>query len=383
MSTSAKPVKFDWLAMLYLAGDNDLFEFGEELLQEAQRAGSSERVAVVAQQDPTDPGVPSRRGKIERGRWDFRRIGETEGDAAAIIDFAREVTDEYPATNKMLVLWDHGNGWQNVHVFEPLTTDTAPLQILETLKALDEEHCKIAVLCFDSCLMAMIEIAYQLREHVEFIVASENVVPADKGWPYDAMLTKLALQPQIAPRELACAIVDMFAGSYNGSTQPVTLSALDLRAVEDTVRAIDALSRELIDRCVNGVKEKVMFARRRAQSFGNPDYIDIVSFCKELRASELDLGAAVAEAAGNVIAAVEKVVISATRGSTASIRRAHGLSIYFPDRPLSPLYQNLEFAKPKVCMWASFLGMVSKKVEPPRPIVRVRDPQQAAAVHVP
>lgn len=367
METSAAKTKFDWLAMLYLAGDNDLFEFGDDLLKEAQRVGSSERVAVVAQQDPTSPGVPSRRGKIERCFWDFHRVGVTHGDAKAIIEFAQNVTNDYPADNKMLVLWDHGNGWQNVDVFVPLTDET-PLAILDTLKALGDQHCRIALLCFDSCLMAMIEIAYQLREHVDFIVASENVVPADKGWPYDAMLTKLSLQPKITPRELACSIVDIFAGSYNASDQPITLSALDVAAVQPAVAAVDALSRELIEQCTIGGRDKVLFARRQTQSFGNPDYIDIVAFCKELLKQHL--GAAVDAAATQVIAAVGKVVISATRGSAPSINGAHGLSIYFPDRPMSPLYQKLDFAKTRVCMWSTFLGMVATKVDPPRQLRR-------------
>ncbi|MEA2488338.1 MAG: hypothetical protein QOH21_130, partial [Acidobacteriota bacterium] len=57
----------DWLVMLYLGGDNDLFRFGEDLLKEAQRVGSNSRVAVVAEHDPVQPSLPTRRGQIFPG----------------------------------------------------------------------------------------------------------------------------------------------------------------------------------------------------------------------------------------------------------------------------------------------------------------------------
>jgi hypothetical protein len=363
MQNAAPCAQYDWLAMLFLGGDNDLFQFGQDLITEAQRVGSSNRVAVVAEHDPTDPAAPTYRGQLFPGRWDKENIGRTGGDPEAIVDFIQYAKQKFPAQKRMLVLWDHGNGWQNVHVFEPLIDATVRLRLQDILRVVDEQQ-GVSVLCFDSCLMAMIEIAYQLRDRVEYIVASENVVPADSGWPYDAILRTLTMRPHITPQEIACAIVDGFSGSYNGSDQPVTLSALRVSGVVAAVAAVDNLSRELIAACVNGERDKILLARRYTQAFGNPDYIDLASFCDELQRQPFATND-IHEATVQLKTELDTFVIGCTRGSALSISGAQGVSIYYPDRPLSPMYQNLDFAKTKNCLWATFLGMVTTAVAPP------------------
>ena len=364
MTTEAEKPQHDWLAMIFLGGDNDLFQFGRDLLTEAQRVGSTSRVAVVAQHDPTDPDQPTLRGPILRGRWNWENIGRTDGDAKAIVDFVRYAKKEFEAEKKLLIMWDHGNGWQNVHAFQHVAALPAPLPIEDVGKAVQDSG--ISVLCFDACLMAMIEVAYQLRDRVQYIVASENVVPADSGWPYDTILRMLTVRPEIEPEQVVCALVDGFSGAYNGSDEPITLSALKLEHVGEAVQAIDHLSRQLIAACQNGIKQNVRKARRYSQSFGNPDYIDLVSFCEEL---ELQLPCTpIAAAAESVRKAVAKLVIRVTRGSARSISGAHGVSIYFPDRPLSPEYQKLDFANAGTCMWANFLAMLAPQIEPVKPL---------------
>jgi hypothetical protein len=358
--------QYDWLAMLYLGGDDDLFEFGTQLLNEAKGVGSSNRVAIVAQHDPAQPKSMTRRGQLLPGQWASQVIGETHGSPKDIVDFIDYAKRSFPASKRMLVLWDHGNGWQNVHAFESVMAATVRLRIQDLSDVVHRQQ-GINVLCFDSCLMAMIEIAYQLRERVEYIVASENVVPADSGWPYDSILRTLTVRPQTEPEQVVRSIVDGFCGSYNGSGQPVTLSAIKVAAVEPAVAAIDAFARELIAACINGSREQVMFARRYSQSFGNPDYVDLFSFCDELQRLVPDKRC-IFDAAEEVKKAIHRLVIGTTRGGARSIRGAHGISVYFPDRPISPLYYNLDFAQPKTCMWASFITMMAPKIAAPRRI---------------
>lgn len=361
------PAQYDWLAMLFLGGDNDLFRFGDNLLEEAKRVGSTSRVAVVAERDPTERGAVTQRGQIFPGGWEETPIGVTSGDAESIVDFIDYAKREFPAKERLLVLWDHGNGWQNVHAFHSVVAAAEPLRLLDIGHLMNRQQ-GISVLCFDSCLMAMIEIAYQLLGKVEFIIASENVVPADSGWPYDSILRMLTSRPETSPEEVVSAIVNNFAGAYNNSDQPVALSALRVAKATDTVAAIDALARELIAGCTNeGVCQKIFFARRYSQSFGNPDYIDLVSFCDELQKqlpeTEID------KAAAGVKVQVGEMVVAATRGTAPSVSRAHGLSIYFPDRPMSLLYEMLDFSRTKTCLWAAFLAMMTPKIAEPQPIL--------------
>lgn len=370
---------YEWLVMLFLAGDNDIFKFGTILLDEAKRVGSSSAVAVVAEQDPTNPRDQTMRGPLQGGMWNSQPIGVTPGDPKTIKDFVNDSHKTFPANKRMLVLWDHGNGWQNIHVFGPVTQATDKRRLADVFETIGEEP-KIDVLCFDSCLMAMIEIAYELRGRVEYIVASENIVPADTGWPYTSILGALTMRPQITPAQVVCAIVDGFSGSYNDSEQqPVTLSALKLENVDYAVQAIDALARQLLATCINGGRQQVMFARRYAQSFGNPDYVDIISFCDELLRQELseDIHAA----AMNVRAKVGDLILAPVRGSTPSVNAAHGISIYFPDRPMSMLYKDLEFAKPANCMWSTFISMMAPPLIAPSPLEHHRQGKRNGNCH--
>jgi len=373
MNHEKASVQPDWLVMLFLGGGNDLFKFGENLLAEAKRAESTDRVKVVAEQDPTKRGAQTLRGQIANGQWLQTPIGTTPGDPNTILEFVQNSNSEFSAQKKMLVLWDHGNGWQTTHVFGPIVAGStaasaAHATAAQSIEAIfDDGQSGINLLCFDSCLMAMIEIVYQLRGKVEYIVASEHVVPADTGWPYTTILSTLAMRPHITPAQAACAIVDGFSGSYNNFDQAVTLSALEVNKVKDAVDAISRLACLLIAACVDGQDQKVMLARRYAQSFGNPDYIDIISFCDELQKQSLN--DAVDTAAAQVKEQVAAMILAATRGSALSVSRAHGLSIYFPERPMSSLYAKLDFAKPENCMWATFIAMMVPKAQPSQKLV--------------
>lgn len=367
----------EWLTMVFLGADNDLFQFGEQLLTEVQRVGSSDHVTIVAQRDPTDPEEPSLRGQVLRGRWDAEEIGVTGGDPQAILDFVDYATAKFSGEKKMLFLWDHGNGWQNIHSFEPVASLPEQLEAVLLSEALGQTG--VDVLCFDACLKAMIEIAFQLRDRVKYIVASQNVVPASTGWPYASILGMLNTQPQMTPEHAARAIVGAFAGAYNDSMDPVALSAMDLAFVEPTVAEIAKLSLALISTCRNGGREKVLTARRLSQSFGNPDYIDLISFCTEIKRLLPETASALA--AAEVVKNARQLVISATRNNMPSISDANGVSIYFPDRPVSPMYDLLDF--PHRSGWSKFLSMVTPEIKAPEPFVPEPDAPQSSALGAP
>ena len=395
----------DWLFMLFLRGEADLVDFGEDLLAEASRVGSSDRVAVVAELVPPTSTAETRRGPINAGRDELAKIGFTDGSPEEIVSFVRDSKAKNDARNRALILWDHGNGWQNVHVFNQVVTATrevnkrdaiayeaavarglVPQQQRRTLfvsdlrAVLDQEH-GINVVGFDACLMSMIEVAFQLRETAQFMVASQHVVPASRGWAYEALLRTVTLDPRIGPEAVVRAMVDTFAGSYNGSSDAVTLTGLRLSAeVDRAVAAIDGFSDALLeatqayDKKPEGkdVRGEIVLARRLTQSFGNPDYIDIVSFCEQI--VKRGISERLERLAGVVKTAIDRLVVRHTRSNASSLSDSHGVSIYFPEpipRPLddefgagdtriAASYDELDFADPLYCRWAIFLDVIIK-----------------------
>jgi len=367
----------DWLIMVFLGGGNDLTPFAQNLLDEAMRVESSDRVAVVAELHPQLTTEQTLRGRIFKGKNEMRPIGVRNDDVAAIIDFVDDSMEMYKARHRTLVLWDHGNGWQNVDVFEEVvdateirrqqlgTTGQSPNLLVKDLRELLDETRDIAVVAFDACLMSMIEVAFQLRDRAQFMVASQHLLPAERGWPYEALLRTMTSNPRMEPEELTRATIDTFSGSYNGSDDAVTLTGLRLSAeVDRAVAAIDSLSAALLEAIhasdhANGtVRDEVIDARLHAQSFGNPEYIDIVSFCDEIRKRLPRLS----RSTDLVRTAIARLVVRHTRSSSAIVSRANGVSIYFPnvvpEATIVESYADLDFANPFYCRWAGFLKVI-------------------------
>lgn len=384
----------DWLVMLFLGGDRDLLPFGQMLLDEAALVGSSDRVAVVAEIEPTTADEQPRRGPIRTGEIGVQKIGGTKTKTKPktrpemIVEFVDDskAKPECEARNRALILWDHGNGWQNVHVFEKVvaatevanerdeaqTGDSQPLFINDLRAVLDEKR-DIAVVGFDACLMSMIEIAFQLRDRAQFMVASQHLQPAARGWPYEALLRALTLNPRMEPEELVRTMVDTYAGSYNGAGDAVTLSGLRLSAeVDRAVAAIDSFASALLDAIhdsdhnSNGsLRGDVVMARRHSQAFGNPDYIDIVSFCEQVQKwlpETLEAKPQIDRAADLVKRAIARFVVRHTRSNSASVAHANGVSIYFPNTffgaTVAKEYAKLDFADLLYCRWWMFLKVI-------------------------
>ena len=65
---------------------------------------------------------------------------------------------------------------------------------------------KIDIIGFDACLMGMMEVAYQLKEHAEIVVGSEELEPG-KGWDYEAIVSYLVKYPTATNEDISKEII--------------------------------------------------------------------------------------------------------------------------------------------------------------------------------
>ena len=112
----------DWTILVYMAGDNDLDDFGGDDLAEMKKVGSSDRINILVQRDTAAAGVPTRRYRVTKGANAeddvVQRIGETNtGDPKVLADFLKWGRVEYPAKHTMAVLWNHGAGWDDTDIY--------------------------------------------------------------------------------------------------------------------------------------------------------------------------------------------------------------------------------------------------------------------------
>jgi len=392
------PPKRAWTFMVYLAGDNNLEDYGREDLLEMKQVGSSPDVAIVAQFDRMQQG-PARRYYLTQGGTleadEVGTLGEINtGDPRELTRFMVWAMQTYPAERYALILWNHGTGWKEDDIYQVASvaglkaarqevsvgeivqrlaarTRRPPL-FASTLSAIlargiayDDTACdfldnaemkqaiqsaltfsgvdKLALLGFDACLMNMIEVAYQIKDLVQFVVGSEETEPAT-GWPYDSLLAALMHRPHMETEEFAGLIVQVYMDSY-GPTENITQSALNLAPIRDIVAALNELCAHIMqnqDACELAVGR----ASRRAQSYADPDYKDLYDFCRLLyERSDTAALQSRAQAIMELIAPASQGRFVAAEGHRGyRVTRSHGVSIYFPTHALSPFYGRLDFA---------------------------------------
>ena len=392
--------KSKWTFMVYLAGDNNLQEYGTIDLEEMKKVGSSPDLSLVAQFDCMSDQATRRYHLTANHTLDadcVATLPETNtGDPQVLIDFITWACTTYPADHYALILWNHGAGWKDDDIYRIardrgladeiprgqirglssgrvsralfsttveqmaeeatrraiLFDDSAAdfLDNIEMKRALQQAapafNGQLDLLGFDACLMSMLEVHYQLRDTCQVVVGSQEVEPGD-GWPYDDVLLSLAADPTLTPEALGRAIVDAYVDWYR-ATYPsldVTQSAISLSGIEPVAAATtdlaDVLKRSLSATRTLGLLFKAL---RSAQTFTDRDYVDVAHFCGLLAESDEEgaIGARARAVVERLAGASSPVIAEAHHGTM--VKDAAGLSLYLPTRILSPLYSGLDFA---------------------------------------
>lgn len=398
----------DWTFMVFMAGDNDLSAAGDADLTEMRSVGSSDSVAVVAEFDSAGD-AETRRIRIERGGEgeETLSLGETDsGSPDAVVSFVEWAVDRYPADRYGLVLWNHGSGWEPAEIdriarsvnaadYTPrelgeragsrlgraffrttverimrletaaeraICSDDGTGHSLDTLELADVLRAvtsaigrRLDLLGFDACLMANLEVAYEVRPFVRYLVGSEENEP-NQGWPYDRILRELTANAETPTPELASAIVRHYGQWYAdmGHSGPITQVALDLDRLDELTDPLAAWARALADGLPDAAGSVWRAQRASARFWGNTLW-DIKQFAEELRrfASTGEIAARAAEVTA-ALAVGEGLVLAEThRGET--VAECGGLSIYLlpPITPISRFYGDLTFAREHA--WHGFL----------------------------
>lgn len=332
-SCKATEVK-EWTFLVYLNGDNNLNSYGDKDLKEMMGVGSSDNVNIVVLRDFGKKQtskifyVKSASTTIEK---DFKKNVDT-GDYNTLIDFFKFASEKYPAKKYAVVVWDHGNGWMDLTrgiEIQGISYDdssgnhisTAQMGIaLEAMKEINGGK-KIDILGMDACLMAMVEVIYEVKDSVDYVVSSEETEPGD-GWNYVGALNPLVTNFSISPRDYSVVLAKAYITSY--PSKPVTQSAVD---VVEFVKSVEA-TRDYVSFIKGTTSENISAlkaAKSEAQSFSVSAYKDFGHFLSlvadkstddEMKKLSLDLKSAL----------LRSVLYS---GNT-SFPNSSGLSVWLP-----------------------------------------------------
>jgi hypothetical protein len=334
------------------------------------------------------------------------------GDPRTLISFCEWGITNYPAQEYALILWNHGTGILDPvrgRAFNPVelfsfNPSSNRLELDRTIGLLDlidgkQEDTrgicwdsstgnyltnqklkmalnestqrilgkKFSLIGFDACLMSMVGVGVEIKDFTNIMVGSQEV-ELGTGWDYSKVLSVFTKQP-LEPAELATHIVDAYENTYNTVTNDYTQSAINLENIDLLEQNINELSGLLLE-CLKKQRDKsahkAIWASRhksRCTHFDEPSYLDLYHLYSNLQENakiihlinaeeEEVIKQALRKTLQNGKQIITKIIVANKAGK--NLKKAHGISIYFPERNMYPSYEKTAFATTN--SWYTFIN---------------------------
>ena len=256
------------------------------------------------------------------------------GDAVTLTDFLRYCKQNYPAEKTAVLFWNHGGGsvsgaaFDERYGYDSLTLDEMQTAFGRVWEA-DENNPPLELVGFDTCLMATVDVAGTFAGTARYLVASEEVEPAN-GWDYTGWLGALAADPAMDGAALGEVICDAYYAGCQavGTHSNATLSLTDLTRTGPLLEAYEAFGAEALAAACEDPGFFSRFARIAAQSEnygGNTreqGYTNMVDLGHMARQST-----GLLQTAGDVLKALEDCVLYRVSGPYRT--ESTGLSCYY------------------------------------------------------
>ena len=332
--------------LVYSVSDNNLYEYMQADLDEAERIGSTAEMNVVVETSHQPKGGNVVRMQLNSDQTEgltspvVQDLGPSYdmGKADSLAESIAWAQKNYPAKHFMVIMSDHGGGWQGANQSESQNSWMNIADIEAGLKkAVEKSGQKIDVVGFDECLMASAEVAHQLSGTADYMVASEEV-EGGAGWQYDEALpggkkesngnsrvftgevlnyaaAALRARDPLTPADMAKGIVKMAEGHQRDLG---TMSAIDLNKMPAVSSAMDKFATAVLD----SGKTKKDFAVIKLKTQKFYEFADMGHFV-ELAGKKF--GGKIGEAADEVKAAMGEAVIAEQH--SAKYPNAKGLNV--------------------------------------------------------
>lgn len=174
-----------WTFLFYGNGDSNLDRYIDEYVNEMEEVGSNSVRNLLAYGDYNGVGNTKRfyvgNDTDSAVISSFSRVGPEKemGSAAVLVEAVEWASRSCPSTYFVLFLFNHGDTWEGVSfdhnpAYNYLKIDEVK-DAFETIKT-NRGGDKIDVLFWDDCLMGTVEVGYQMRNYVDYMIASPEVI---------------------------------------------------------------------------------------------------------------------------------------------------------------------------------------------------------------
>ncbi len=345
----------EWGFYVYMAGDNSLYQELDDDLNEMKMVGSNNDLEIVVLTDQVPQDDSHAYHVIQHGLEEtpLQEINASWGNeldmgkGETLRDFMIWASTEYPAEKKILVIWNHGSGWEKVA--EDRESHLTVPEIRESIEQYREAtgDSKLTMIGFDACLMGMFEIAYELKDQTEMVHGSEAYEPLE-GWTYNHLLYKL--DKNLTNEELAQNVVYDYVESYrNGSvytSYSVTASVIDTSKLEGLWDDLENFSSEL-NSILPIYRDEISNSRDSTQRYDqNPHYRDLYDLTINIEnqvpmADSKYYSKKLQDSINSAIMAEDHW----QKPEKLAVDRAHGLTIYFPNEGIKTGYSDLRISQ--------------------------------------
>jgi hypothetical protein len=320
------------------------------------------------------------------------------GDQTKLVEDHKLTAEHY-----MVVLSGHGGGVTGEFLPDEDPPRSLTIPRLGEMLRKAKEHPRMSgksldILGMDSCLMNMAEVAYEVQDSVDYMVAGEGFVP-NAGWPYHRVLEVLSEGKN--PVQTAKELVQKYAAFYQDyemAGSSTHLAVLDLRALGrsrkeenkapakemNLATAIRLLARSLTaalklldeneeqeelkgeqgNTSSRAIRDAVTLAHWSAQSYKWGEFIDLWDFCGQLLRFLPKSAPGETRKIREFCRIVQEQIDKAVRFTCYSgpeFQHSHGVSVYFPwsAQHVAPAYRALKFAE--ATGWFDFLDTYLKR----------------------
>ena len=226
-----------WTVMVYLDGDNNLEDYVvKDIETELSALGSNASVNVVTLAD-RGPGYDTSRGDWQTTKYFYCTQGmladaasavadwgeRNMGDPQTLKDFVTYTKTNYPATNYLLVFWDHGYMTFQGYTSRDDSSAGDALNEDEQVSAMSAVG-PVSVVAWDMCNRQMLEVGADWQPFATAMAGSESYTNWE-GIQYDAVIAAIRAKPAMTPQEVS----DKVALTALGDSDTFSSVALDSR----------------------------------------------------------------------------------------------------------------------------------------------------------
>jgi len=340
-------VKPKWTIMVYADGNNNLdisqnnTSYVIEDIQEMEEVGSTDEVKIIAAVSSIKRGGLLKYYYIEKYTDELpdslsspvlQTLGTKDmSDPQTLKDFINYVKENYPANHYMLVIDDHGAGWRGVCQDEQNGAGDL-MSIPELREVLEDVDIHFDIIVFHACLMAMVEVAYELKDVADYMCGSQFMMPMESVLGSAEWLGALVANPEMSASELGQKIVTAVYNAGERKGKDVHFALIDLSKMNTLAAKIGDFGNHLVTEVETATEwQEVLHAFNETHytQYDDPAFVDLREYAKRVKQQPtIGQKPLIRQDADAIIDAINDAV-PFTMTNVAGLTRG-GVNIHFP-----------------------------------------------------